>query len=129
MKTSSYIKEWKKALQAEIQHLKKYGSTKYLIKNGHLVTKDNTFTYFFETNTSVRIPVGSQVKVEWGGINTEGKILSSEGKNVIISFQESLGDMITEAYLFHDPWELLDQLIQRLDEIKESKKKGHVLIG
>ncbi|WP_339146087.1 MULTISPECIES: AAA domain-containing protein [unclassified Sutcliffiella] len=123
MKTSSYIKEWKKALQAEIQHLKKYGSTKYLIKNGHLVTKDNTFTYFFETNTSVRIPVGSQVKVEWGGINTEGKILSSEGKNVIISFQESLGDMITEAYLFHDPWELLDQLIQRLDEIKESKKK------
>ncbi|MCG1020921.1 AAA domain-containing protein [Sutcliffiella horikoshii] len=123
MKTSSYIKEWKKALQAEIQHLKKYGSTKYLIKNGHLVTKEDTFTYFFETYTSVRIPVGSQVKVEWGGIKTEGKILSSEGKNVIISFGESLGDMITEAYLFHDPWELLDQLIQRLDEIKESKKK------
>lgn len=123
MKTSLYIKEWKKALQAEIQHLKTYGSTKYLIKNGLLVTKDNTYTYFFETHTSVRIPVGSLVKVEWGGIKTEGKVLSSEGKNVIISFEGSLGDMITEAYLFHDPWELLNQLIQRLDEIKESKKK------
>lgn len=123
MNTSLYIKEWKKALQAEIQHLKKYGSTKYLIKNGHLVTKDKGFTYFFETYTSVRIPVGSLVKVEWGGMKTEGKILSSEGKNVIILFEESLGDIITEAYVFHDPWELLDQLFQRLDEIKESKKK------
>lgn len=123
MKTIQYINEWKKALQAEIQHLKRFGSTKYLINNGHLISTDKGFTYFFETYSSVRIPVGSQVKVEWGGIKTEGKILSSEGKNVIISFEQSLGDLITEAYLFHDPWELLDQLIQRLDELKKSKKK------
>ncbi|MGD6994719.1 DEAD/DEAH box helicase [Sutcliffiella horikoshii] len=123
MKTIQYINEWKKALQAEIQHLKKFGSTKYLINNGHLISSDKGFTYFFETYTPVRIPVGSLVKVEWGGVKTEGKILSSEGKNVIVSFEQSLGDIITEAYLFHDPWELLDQLFQRLDELKESKKK------
>ncbi|WP_404346393.1 AAA domain-containing protein [Sutcliffiella horikoshii] len=123
MKTIQYINEWKKALQAEIQHLKKFGSTKYLINNGHLISSDKSFTYFFETYTSVRIPVGSLVKVEWGGIKTEGKILSSEGKSVIVSFEQSLGDIISEAYLFHDPWELLDQLFQRLDELKESKKK------
>ncbi|WP_404450329.1 AAA domain-containing protein [Sutcliffiella horikoshii] len=123
MKTIQYINEWKKALQAEIQHLKRFGSTKYLINNGHLISTDKGFTYFFETYSSVRIPVGSQAKLEWGGIKSEGKILSSEGKNVIISFEQSLGDLITEAYLFHDPWELLDQLIQRLDELKKSKKK------
>ncbi|MGD6775084.1 AAA domain-containing protein [Sutcliffiella horikoshii] len=123
MKTIQYINEWKKALQAEIQHLKKFGSTKYLINNGHLISNDKGYTYFFETYTSVRIPVGSLVKVEWGGIKTEGKILSSEGKSVIVSFEQSLGDVISEAYLFHDPWELLDQLFQRLDELKESKKK------
>ncbi|WP_226681505.1 DEAD/DEAH box helicase [Sutcliffiella horikoshii] len=123
MKTIQYINEWKKALQAEIHHLKKFGSTKYLINNGHLISSDKGFTYFFETYASVRIPVGSLVKVEWGGIKTEGKILSSEGRNVIVSFEQSLGDIITEAYLFHDPWELLDQLFQRLDELKESKKK------
>ncbi|WP_010199492.1 DEAD/DEAH box helicase [Bacillus sp. m3-13] len=123
MKTIQYINEWKKALQAEIQHLKKFGSTKYLINNGHLISNDKGFTYFFETYSSVRIPIGSLVKVEWGGIKTEGKILSSEGKSVIVSFEQSLGDVISEAYLFHDPWELLDQLFQRLDELKESKKK------
>lgn len=123
MKTIQYINEWKKALQAEIQHLKKFGSTKYLINNGHLISSDKGFTYFFETFTSVRIPIGSLVKVEWGGIKTEGKILSSEGKSVIICFEQSLGDIISEAYLFHDPWELLDQLFHRLDELKESKKK------
>ncbi len=123
MNTSYYIKEWKKALKAEIQHLKRYGSTRYLITNGHLVTNDKTYTYFFETYTSIHIPIGSLVKIEWGGIKTEGKILSSEGKNVIISLEGSLGDIITEAYLYHDPWELLDQLFNRLDDIKESKKK------
>jgi hypothetical protein len=123
MNTSLYILEWKKALQAEIQHLKKFGSTRYLVQNGRVLTKGHTYSYFFETSSPIRIPVGSFVKLEWGGIKTEGKILSSEGANIIITLEESLGDLITEAYVYHDPWELLDQLIQRLEAIKESKKK------
>ena len=31
--------------------------------------------------------------------------------------------MISEAFLFYDPWELLEQLILRLQEAKKSKKK------
>ncbi|MFD9627144.1 AAA domain-containing protein [Peribacillus muralis] len=121
--TVNYIKEWQQALQLEILHLKKFGSTKYLVSNGHLLNSDGSFSYYFETGASIKIPVGSVVRLEWGGIKQDGRILSSEGKSIIIVFERSLGDMISEAFLYHDPWELLEQLIIRLDEIKRSKKK------
>ncbi|MGE6379450.1 AAA domain-containing protein [Peribacillus muralis] len=121
--TVNYIKEWQQALQLEILHLKKFGSTKYLVSNGHLLNGDGSFSYYFETGASIKIPVGSIVRLEWGGIKQDGRILSSEGKSIIIVFERSLGDLIGEAFLFHDPWELLEQLINRLDEIKRSKKK------
>lgn len=121
--TLSYIKEWQQALQNEIIHLKKYGSTKYMIKNGRLLSNDGTFTYYFDTATSLKIPVGSSVKIEWGGMKQEGRVLSAEGKGIILQLEKSFGDLIEAAHLFHDPWELLEQLIERFDEIKKSKQK------
>lgn len=121
--TVSYIKEWQQALQNEITYLKRYGSNKVLVLNGRLLSNDGTFTYYFDTSASVRIPVGSSIRLEWGGMKQKGRVLSSEGKVIILSVERSFGDLISEATLFHDPWELLEQLIQRLDEIKKSKQK------
>lgn len=121
--TIEYIKEWQEALQLEILHLKKFGSTKYLISNGKQLSSGEAYTYYFETGISVKIPVGSSVRMEWGGIKEKGRILSSEGKSIILAFDRSLGDVISEAFLFHDPWELLEQLISRLLEAAKSKQK------
>jgi hypothetical protein len=122
-KTVANIKEWQQALQNEIMHLKKYGSNKFLVMNGRLLSHEGSFTYYFDTAFSLNIPVGSSVQLEWGGIKQSGRVLSSEGKGVIIKLDQSCGDMIQEAYVVHDPWELLEQLIERLDEIKKSKQK------
>ena len=121
--TIFYIKTWQKALRAEIMHLKTYGSTKYSVKNGEIITNNETFTYYFDTAAIIRIPIGSSIRMEAGTITVNGKILSSEGKSVIVSLEESLGNHLNELYLLHDPWELLDQLHERLEEIKESKRK------
>ncbi len=121
--TVSYIKEWQKALQNEIIHLKKYGSNKFLVSNGRLLANDGSFTYYFDTSALLRIPVGSQIRLEWGGLKQNGRVLSSEGKGMILSLEKSFGDLISEAIIFHDPWELLEQLIQRLDDIKKNKQK------
>src|SRR3954447_17965993 len=99
----SYIKEWRQALQNEINYLKKFGSSKYLIRNGRLLSTEGSFSYYFETTTSIRIPVGSSVRLDWGGMTQNGRILSSEGKGVILSFEQSFGDLISEAELFHYP--------------------------
>ncbi|OAS88536.1 MULTISPECIES: DEAD/DEAH box helicase [Metabacillus] len=121
--TNYYIKTWQKALRAEIMHLKTYGSTKYYVKNGELMTSDGAFTYYFDTSSPIRIPVGSTIRMESGKLTIIGRILSSEGKSVIVSLEQSLGNDLNELFLLHDPWELLDQLHDRLDEIKESKRK------
>ncbi|MFY0758441.1 AAA domain-containing protein [Metabacillus dongyingensis] len=121
--TKTYIKEWQKALQIEIGYLKKYGSTKYRVANGHLLSAGDAFTYYFESSGSLKIPVGSSVKLEWDGVKHKGRVLSSEGQSIILSFERSFGDLIHEAFLFHDPWELLEELIARLDDMKKNKIK------
>lgn len=121
--TMTYIKEWQQALRKEIQYLKKYGSNKWFISNGRLLGYESSFHYYFDTQGKMKIPVGSMVRLVWGGINHTGRVLSSEGNGMLLSFEQSFGDLVPEAYLFHDPWELLEQLIERLDEIKKNKVK------
>ena len=121
--TNSYITLWQKALRAEIMHLKKYGSTKYVLKNGQLMSNTDGFTYYFESLIPLKIPVGSTIKIESGKLIVNGRILSSEGKSVILTLEKSLGHQLFDLFLLHDPWELLDQLHDRLDEIKENKRK------
>jgi superfamily I DNA and/or RNA helicase len=120
----NYIDQWQEALSIEINHLKKYGSTKYNVRNGHLVSNtSNIFTYYFETSMQISISVGSKVRLQVGNQKLDGKMLSSEGRSLLLSLEQSLGDLIQEAILMHDPWELLEELIIRLDETKKSKRK------
>ncbi|MFK2826017.1 AAA domain-containing protein [Bacillus sp. B190/17] len=121
--TKTYIKEWQQALQQEIDHLKKFGGSRYSVKNGRLLSNDGPYSYYFDTAISLRIPVGSSIKLEWGTMKSSGKVLSSEGRGIILALEKNFGDLIPDAYLLHDPWELLEQLIERLDEIKKSKRK------
>ncbi|NHM32548.1 AAA domain-containing protein [Neobacillus terrae] len=121
--TIHYIKEWQQALINEIMHLKKYGSSKYLIRNGRLLSGNNSFIYYFDSPLPIKVPVGSVIRIEWGNIKEKGRLLSSEGKGVMVELEKPFGDLLKEAYLLHDPWELLDQLIERLDDIKKDKKK------
>ncbi|PAE44282.1 DEAD/DEAH box helicase [Bacillus sp. 7884-1] len=122
-KTVLNIKEWQQALQYEIIYLKKYGSNKYRVTSGRLLSNDGTFSYYFDTAFSLKIPVGASITLVWGGIKQGGRVLSSEGKGIIVQLEQSLGDLIPEASIYHDPWELLEQLIERLDEINKSKPK------
>ncbi|WP_318503779.1 hypothetical protein [Bacillus sp. T3] len=122
--TNTYINEWQQALQTEINHLKQFGGNRIIVTNGRLLSSQDTFQYYFDTNVPVQIPLGSTIKLEWGGVKNSGRILSAEGKGIILAVDKSLGDLITEAYLLHDPWELLEQLIQRLDELKKIRKSA-----
>lgn len=121
--TINYIKEWQQALQQEINHLKKFGGSRYSVMNGRLLSNEDPYSYYFDTATSLRIPVGSSIKLEWGRMKSSGKVLSSEGRGIILALEQNLGDFLSDAYLLHDPWELLEQLIERLDEIKKNKQK------
>lgn len=120
----TYIKEWQKALQHEIIHLQKYGGgSQWTITNGRLLSSEGSISYYFDTAFPLKIPVGSSIKLEWGELTCAGRVLSSEGRGVILSLDRSFGDLIPDASLLHDPWELLQQLMDRLDENKKSRRK------
>ncbi|MGG0717950.1 AAA domain-containing protein [Robertmurraya massiliosenegalensis] len=121
--TKTYINEWQQALQQEINYLKKFGGSRYMVTNGRLLSSDGGYSYYFDTANVLRIPVGSTIKLEWGTMQSSGRVLSSEGRGVILLLEKSFGDLISEAFLLHDPWELLEQLIERLDDIKKNKQK------
>ena len=121
--SKQYIKAWQEALDSEIGFLKNRGNTKYLLLNGRIVNSGDEYTYFFETRHSIQIPNGSLVKIERDGKIEEGRMLSSEGKGIIVSLYAFIGDHISEAFLLYEPWQLLDELASRLDEAKKSKKK------
>lgn len=82
MTKTVYMKEWQQALENEILYLKKYGSNKYRVTNGRLLSNDGTFTYYFDTAFSLKIPVGSSITVMWGGVKQGGRTLSSEGRGL-----------------------------------------------
>ncbi|WP_080845971.1 AAA domain-containing protein [Cytobacillus gottheilii] len=119
----TYIKEWQKALQSEIMFLKTKGSTKYLLLNGRLLSRQDTCHYYFDTSIQMKIPVGSLVRVIWGNKEVQGRILSSEGENIILALDAFLGEELLELQLYYDPWELLDELHMRLEELLKSKRK------
>ena len=121
--TKTYISEWQQALQNEILHLKKYGGNRFSVTNGRLLSSESSFNYFFDTILPLRIPVGATIRLEWGGLKSSGRILSAEGKSIILALEQTFGELIPNAELLHDPWELLQQLIERFDEIKKSKRK------
>ncbi|MDO6655922.1 DEAD/DEAH box helicase [Anaerobacillus sp. 1_MG-2023] len=117
------IDEWQLALRAEIAHLKKFGSRPIRVVNGRLLSSGDDFRYYFDARTPIHIPTGSKVRLEMKHIKREGRVLSSEGKNVILALEAGFGERIGEADLYHDPWELLDELHERLEEIKKSKRR------
>ncbi|MCA0988328.1 DNA2/NAM7 family helicase [Alkalihalobacillus algicola] len=118
------LEEWQKALQSEISFLRKFGSKPNIILNGQLLSnKNGEYRYYFETTINLQIPTGSKIRIEIQHIKKEGRILSSEGRNVIVKLDGGFGNVIPEAELFHDPWELLEELILRLDEVKKSEKR------
>lgn len=121
--TKTYISEWQQALQNEILYLKKFGGSRFTVTNGRLLSNNGPYHYYFDTAIALKIPVGSTIKLVWGKLKSNGRVLSSEGKGIMIALEQTFGDLIPEADLMHDPWELLEQLIDRFDEIKKSKRK------
>ena len=121
--TSRYIKEWQIALQQEINHLKRFSSTKIALFNGQLLQTAEDYTYYFESISFVKIPIGSSIVLSWGTTRNNGRVLSADGKSLILQIEKLIGDHVSEASVSHDPWELLEQLMIRFDAIKENKTK------
>lgn len=118
------ILQWKKALIIEVNYLRTKGGARFTITDGKCLRQsDKSATYWFMLTSDVLLPDGAPIRVEYKTLTYYGKIISIEGFDVVLELDTYFGDEIDEAFLFSEPWELLDSLSKRLDTIQENPRK------
>jgi hypothetical protein len=118
------IQQWKTALIAEIQKLKEFESRGItIIKGQYLDTSEGGAVYWLVMAYPASLFQGGSIIFEYGRKKHEGKVLSSEGVDVIVELDCDLGEEIGRGLLHNEPWDLLNQLIERLEEIEEDTVK------
>ncbi|MGD7024684.1 DEAD/DEAH box helicase [Rossellomorea vietnamensis] len=122
--TAIMIQQWKNALIAEIQTLKEYEGRGILVLKGqHLATSEGGAVYWLVMAYPASLFAGGSIVFEYNGKKAEGNILSSEGTDVIAELDLDLGAEIGKGILRNEPWDLLNKLIERLEEIEEDPSK------
>lgn len=118
------IKEWQIALEAERNFLKFHsGRGQLLTKGTPLYEIGQSTVVLFTVYSEVFVPDGTPVRIKIENTDYQGEVLSSKGLQIEVKINEILKSNIPYAELFSEPWELLDQLIERLEEIKDYRNK------
>ncbi|MGD6956553.1 DEAD/DEAH box helicase [Rossellomorea aquimaris] len=124
MKTTEMIEEWKTALDMEILQLKKRETSGVLIEEGRCIRKEeNAYIYWFTLSYPASLPEGGGVVYKRKQSRITGVVISSEDRECMIELDQFIGDPISYGQILHEPWEILEKLIERLDEAKESHGK------
>jgi len=121
---NAIIEEWQIALESEKDFLKYNGGTKHILVNGTPVYELGKSTVcLFTLYSELFVSEGTPVRVKIGTVDYQGEVLSIKGLQIEIKINETFKAKIPYAELYSEPWELLDQLSERLGEIKDYRKK------
>lgn len=119
-----YLKEWKRALMIEIDHLKEHGGERHILRNGKLLVRGHDeFIYLFHLSSDLYLPDGAPVRFVFQGEENKGEVVATEGQELLLKLPLYLGGIVEEMDIYSEPWELLESLVDRLDEIAEIKQK------
>lgn len=135
LETRLLIEQFKEALTAEIEKIKKSTTAlKWELRDGRLIGREGLlYLYEFTLDTVFQgITDDSPVMLIAGKQSTKGYIVSIVGTHVMLATEESIGDFINKAIADVQPYWLLEELHKKLDELSEEdvqlslKCIGHV---
>ena len=69
------------------------------------------------------MPEGSPIRIEFDGEEATGEVLSVHGLEIELKLNDYIQGEIREAVLYSEPWQLLEQLQERLKEARKDKLK------
>jgi DNA-directed RNA polymerase subunit RPC12/RpoP len=119
----SYLKEWRRALMIEVNHLKEHGGERHTLRKGSLLTRgQNEAVYLFHLSADLFLPDGAPVRFVFQGEEDRGEIITADNQELILRLPY-LGRDVEQLDIYSEPWELLESLNARLDEIAEVKSK------
>lgn len=117
------IDEMLLAVQANIEFLRKQGSSQMKIRNGNLVNvSGDVFVYQFELEMFQEIDPGTDVEIRVHGQSVNGRIVAVSENSVDVQLESNLGEKISEAALLISNYYLLEKLSERLNIIKDDRK-------
>lgn len=100
------------------------GGSKISIINGRFLYTDYESTvYVFQLISEVSLPEGSPIRIEFDGEEATGEVLSVHGLEIELKLNDYIQGEIREAVLYSEPWQLLEQLQERLKEAHKDKLK------
>ncbi|WP_429710231.1 AAA domain-containing protein [Bacillus rhizoplanae] len=118
------MKEWHQALTYEIKHWKTIGGSKLSIINGRFLYTDyESSVYVFQLISEVSLPDGTPIRIEFDGEEATGEVLSVQGLDIEVKLNCYMQQHIQEAALYSEPWQLLEQLQERLKEVRKDKQR------
>ena len=111
--------QYRQALNAEILYLKETGGKRYRIIDGEqLITKNkNIYVYTFETDSELHFPDGTAIKLWFPDKIIPAQVISCEDFTITIQPVEYIGDKVETVEFTAEPWQLMEALAERIDEL------------
>lgn len=115
----NFIRDYRMAINNEINFLKATGGKKYKIIDGErLPSKNGEYLYAFDTDTELHFPDGTAIKIWFSDNIVPGYVVSCEDFTILIRTTEYIGESIESVEFTSEQWQLLDALMERLEEME-----------
>jgi hypothetical protein len=128
MQFKDFKDNFNNALNDEIKTLQKNGGQRIYLSDGTLLgVRGDKCIYSFAADRELLLPDDTPVILIHDKNNIHGTLVSAEDSDIIIALTKNIGDKIAKATLRVDPWFLLEELKNRLDEASTLKGYNRTL--
>lgn len=115
----NFKKTFRMAINTEISYLKGTGGKKYRIVDGErLVSQNSTYVYSFDTDVELHFSDGTAIKLYLHDTIVPAYIVSCEEFAIVIQAMKFIGEKIESAEFTAEPWQILEALIDRIEELE-----------
>ena len=125
---SQVIEKYKKAVLQEKSFINTEGKKTYTVINGEELSGSNPI-YSFEQDEEILIPDDSPIKLNIGGTEYNGEILSRDGNKIMLVLDKRISGKLEAGFIASDAGLLLDAINNRLRRINDNTEIANMLIS
>ena len=121
-KFESFKRVYTNAIRNEISYLKETGGKKYKIVDGDRIPNksvEDSYIYSFDTDSELHFPDGTIIKLQLETERPYASVIACEEFTIVFRTSKYLGEKVDHIEFTAEPWQLLEALIERLNEMDE----------
>ena len=121
-KFGSFKAIYANAIRREISYLKETGGKKYKIVDGDRIPNSNSeesYIYSFDTDSDLHFPDGTVIRLWLENDKPFANVIACEECTIVFRTAKYLGEKVDHIEFTAEPWQLMESLIERLDELDE----------